>query len=119
VFESDHVGLVSPLAVRVTAGLVPLSTVVPAFRVVMVDVLLPAVVVLVSPVIWIDTRRPALIEADVNEYVSVVPASATLPPAATLAGVTVLTAGVPAVPVGTVMVTELRADVVAVVNPYV
>ena len=45
-----------------------------------------------------------------------VPARVTAPPAATAAGVTVPTVGAPAVPVGTVMVTELRDEVVAVVK---
>jgi len=44
-----------------------------------------------------------------------VPASATLPPA-TLLGLTVPVAGVPPVPDGTVIVTELSAEVDAVVN---
>ena len=46
------------------------------------------------------------------------PASATLPPAR-LAGLTAATAGVPAVPDGTVMVTELSEDAVATEKEYV
>ncbi len=71
---------------------------------------------LVSPVTWIDTAVPELMLTEVNVYVSVVPASDTLPPAATEDGVTVPTAGVPAVPDGTVIVTEVSVDVDAVVN---
>ena len=47
------------------------------------------------------------------------PDSATLPPAATAAGVTAPTAGDPPVPAGTVIVTESSTDVDAVVNVYV
>ena len=49
---------------------------------------------------------------------SVVPARATLPPAI-LAGLTALTAGLPAVPDGTVILTELTDDEVAVTKLYV
>jgi hypothetical protein len=67
VFDGDQVGLVSARAVKVTAGVVPVSTVAPALRVVIVEVLLPAAPALVRPLIWIETLMPALIEAEVNE----------------------------------------------------
>jgi hypothetical protein len=64
----------------------------------------------------IDTAVPELMLTAVNVYVSVVPASDTLPPVAAAAGVTVPTAGVPAVPAGTVIVTEDSVEVDAVVK---
>ena len=51
-----------------------------------------------------------------NEYVSVLPLSATLPPVATADGVTVPMVGVPPVPEGTLMVIEESCEVEAVVN---
>jgi hypothetical protein len=52
----------------------------------------------------------------VNEKVSVVPDRATVAPVARALGVTGPTVGEPAVPAGTVMVTEVSNEVVPVVN---
>jgi hypothetical protein len=98
----------------VTELVVPLSTDPPLFFVVTAEVELPAVAVLVSPVTLIDTAVPAPTETGlVTVYVRVLPANATVP---ALIPVTVPTAGVPAVPDATVIVTDVNVAVVAVVN---
>ena len=98
----------------ITAGAVPLSTPPEALRVVMMAVYVPGVDVLVSPVTWMEivvfdgTEIPF-----VTVYVSVAPASATAPDPMPF---TVPTAAVPAVPDGTVMVTDVSVAAVAVVK---
>jgi hypothetical protein len=113
--DTDHVGLVSAEVVNTTEPVVPVSTEPALLLVVIVDVYVPAVEVFVSPLSFIDTAVPAAIVVAVNEYVSVPLARETVPPEM-LPGLTEPTAGVPAVPDGAVIVTELSDEVVAVVN---
>ena len=117
VHDSELGELKVNVPVKATPGVVPESTAVPPFFVTIDEVYVPTVGVLVNPLIWMETAVPtASIPVVVKEYVSVVPDSTTAPPAATLAGVTAPTVAVPPVPVGTVMVTELSLDLVAVVK---
>jgi hypothetical protein len=65
-------------------------------------------------VIWIDTAILLITKVAGKVYVSEVPDKLTVPPAGTPE--TAPTAGVPAVPPGTVITTEFRVELVAVVN---
>ena len=71
---------------------------------------------MLSPVIWIDIAWPALTAVAAKVNVRTPLAMTTVPPVARATGATVPMAGLPAVPTGTVMVTEDRVDDVAVVN---
>jgi hypothetical protein len=76
---------------------------------------LPAVGVLVIPVIWIETGVPELSDVELREYVRTPLANPTVPPLK-FEGVTVPTAGAPPVAVGTVIVTDETAEVELVVK---
>ena len=70
---------------------------------------------LVKPVIWIETAVPELSDVEPCEYVRTAPANPTVPPLK-FDGVTTPTAGDPAVPAGTVIVTDETAEVELVVK---
>lgn len=78
---------------------------------------MPAVVVFVRPVNCTDAAVLLLTDVPVKLYFNEVPDRDAVPPVGT--PLTVPTAGVPAVPPGTVQVTEKSVAVVAVVKPNV
>jgi hypothetical protein len=110
--EAGEVSVNDPA--RVTEAVVPESTAVPALFVTISEAYLPATVVFVKPVIWIDMAVPLVTRVDAKVYVSDVPAKLTVPPVGT--PVTAPSTGVPAVPPGAVIATDVRLEVVAVVN---